>query len=90
MPRWLRLSNCNAFVVFIFMGACGAMFAWMSYNLINLAMANIHFLSQYGALAIMEGGLMQLVEIILYGYLALAFYLGFKACEHELVDRWLK
>jgi hypothetical protein len=88
MEKWARLSSYHALVVFLFMGFCATMFAWNSYNLFQLGMANARFIAQYGALAIMEGGLRQFVEILLYGYLSLAFYVGFKACETELVYRW--
>ena len=88
MRRWLQLSSYNAFVLFLLMGVCAACFAWNSYNLAHLAMANVRFLSEAGLLAIMEGGLLQLAEIIFHGVLSLAFYLGFKACEVELVHRW--
>jgi hypothetical protein len=86
--RWLEIHSYHAVVLFFAMGACVALFAWSSYNLANLAIANFRFLSEYGWLAVMEGGLWQLLEIGVYAVLSLAFYLGFKSCEHELVDRW--
>ena len=86
--RWLKPQFYNSLVLFLVMGVFAALFAWNSFNLIHLAMENFRFLRQFGALAIMEGGLWQLLEIILYGYLSLAFYLGFKICEAELVNRW--
>lgn len=86
--RWLKPTSYNSVILFIAMGAFAALFGWNSYNLIHLGMENYRFLRQFGTVAVMEGGLGQLVEIILYGYLSLAFYLGFKVCEVELVNRW--
>ena len=34
-----------------------------------------------------DGALLQLAELIGYGYLSLLFYVLFKACEHVLVTR---
>lgn len=86
--RWLKPQSYNSPVLFLAMGAFAALFAWNSYNLIHLAMENYRFIRQFGAVAIMEGGLRQLAELIAYGYLSLAFYMGFKVCEVELVNRW--
>ena len=86
--RWLRPTSYNSIILLLAMGVFAALFGWISYNLIHLGMENYRFLRQFGTLAVMEGGLGQLVEIILYGYLSLAFYLGFKICEVELVHRW--
>lgn len=86
--RWLEIHAYHSLFLFVAMGVCAAAFAWSSYNLANLAIANFRFLRDYGWFAIMEGGLRQLLEIAAYGVLSLAFYLGFKACEHELVHRW--
>jgi hypothetical protein len=51
--------------------------------------ANLRFLSEQGAMAVMEGALMQLGELLFSGYFALAMYLGFKACERVLVEKLL-
>ena len=41
----------------------------------------------FGAMVIEDGALLQLLQLLGYGYLSLAFYLLFKACEHILVIR---
>ena len=33
---------------------------------------------------------MQLLGLAVYGYLSLAFFLGFKVCEEDLIHRFLK
>jgi hypothetical protein len=62
--------------------------AWNTIDLAQLAMANVRFITTYGAMALAEGGLLQLVEIVIRGAISLAAYLGFKTCEVELVHRW--
>ncbi|MCB1431572.1 MAG: hypothetical protein KDK75_03810 [Alphaproteobacteria bacterium] len=86
--RWLLPQTYHSAVLFFAMGVFGALTAWISFSLIHVAMENIRFLRMFGGVAIMEGGLTQLAEIIAYGLLSLAFYLCFKVCEVELVARW--
>jgi hypothetical protein len=43
-------------------------------------------LTSYGWQAVMDGGLRQLLEIVITGYLSMAAYVIFKVCEHVLVD----
>lgn len=88
LPNWSRFTTAPSALLFIAMGAFGAVFAWSSYNLISLAMSNTRFILEFGLLALREGGLLQLIEIVVYGYVSLAAYLGFKCCEHVLVHRW--
>lgn len=87
--RWLEIHAYHAAILFLAMGALACLFAWSSYNLAHLAIANIRFLKDFGWLAVMEGGLWQMLEITAYGLASLTFYLGFKSCEHELIHRWL-
>ena len=89
MPiRLLKLSAYHAVFVFLLAGAFAALFAWNSYSLFQTAMANVNFLRTYGWMAVMDGGVTQLITLVLYGYLSLAFFIAFKACEVELVYRW--
>lgn len=70
------------------MGISAALLAWISFGLFNLAMANLAFLTKFGPMAIAEGGLLQALEIGVKAVLALVLYFGFKAIEHELINRW--
>jgi hypothetical protein len=88
IPDWLRSPAWPTPVIFIIMGIFAAGFAWTSYNLFILAMANIRLLTAFGLVAAREGGLRQLLELVFWGYLSLALYIGFKACEAELANRW--
>jgi hypothetical protein len=88
MRRWLRLSAYHWTVLFLLLGVCATLVAWISFGLINLAMANYAFLTQHGLLALREGGLVQMLEIGGKGLVVLACYLVFKATETELIHRW--
>jgi hypothetical protein len=70
------------------LGLCAAVVAWISFGLINLAMANFDFVTRYGVLALREGGLLQMVEIGAKASVALGAYILFKAIETELIERW--
>jgi hypothetical protein len=87
IERCLSPSSWNSVVVFIAMGVFGGSFAWVSFNLVVLFMANFRFLSEHGLLALQSGGLRQLIELVAGGYLSVALYVCFKACEYELVSR---
>ncbi len=50
--------------------------------------ANLRFLRQFGWVAVMESGLIQLAEIIACAIAALLCDIGFKLCEAELVQRY--
>lgn len=86
--KWLRPATYPAPVVFLAMGAFGALFAVNSYNLLKLGMANYAFIAKFGWIALMEGAALQAVEIAFSGLLSLIFYLGFKGCEVDLMIRW--
>jgi hypothetical protein len=88
LVRLFSLSSRYSITLFVLAGVFAALFAWNSYNLFQTAMANVNFLRSYGWMAVMDGGLTQLFMLIAYGYLSLAFYIGFKACEAEIVHRW--
>jgi hypothetical protein len=79
------LFNGPAWRTFVLMGVFGGLFALTSYNLLMLFTANFHFVSEYGVMALMEGGLRQFLELVVYGYLSLGFYILFKGCLYGLL-----
>ena len=87
IARRLHPSSWHGLFIFLMLGIFGALFAWFTFNLVELFMANFRFISTYGLVALREGGLRQAVELVASGYLAIAFYIAFKACEIELVAR---
>jgi hypothetical protein len=84
LKHWLyRHYVCT----FILAGLSFLMFGVFSLNLIYLLKSNIELFLDYGTMAIEDGALLQLLGLLGYGYMSLAFYLLFKACEHILVMR---
>ncbi len=88
VKRLLSLSRYPAFIVFMLAGLFAIAFAFLVANLFQLASANLAFLREYGWVAIMEGGLRQLLWLSLNGALSLACFLGFKFCETDLTRRY--
>ncbi len=74
--RWLT---------FLLMGLFFLLFGVMTANIFVLLKANIDLYVNYGTMVIADGALLQLAELIGYGYLSLLLYVLFKACEHILV-----
>ena len=63
------------------------MFGLITLNLLHVLRANFEFLSSYGIDAVREGGLRQLLEVVVSGYFAAACYVLFKLCEKVVVER---
>jgi hypothetical protein len=72
---------------FILLGISFVLGGLLTLNLLHTLIANFEFLSMYGVEAVRDGGLWQLVQIVVSGYLAAAFYVVFKLCEKVLVER---
>ena len=74
-------------VAFILLGVSFVLGGLVTLNLLHVLSANFEFLAMYGAEAVREGGLRQLIEIVVSGYFAAACYVVFKLCEKVLVER---
>jgi hypothetical protein len=74
-------------VAFILLGVSFAVGGLLTLNLLYTLSANFEFLRMYGADAVRDGGLRQLVEMVVMGYVAAACYVVFKVCEKVLVER---
>jgi hypothetical protein len=85
-----RMFNGPAWRTFLLMGVFGGLFAVTSYNLLMLFSANFHFIATYGWMAVADGGVLQLVELIVSGYLSMAFYILFKGCLYGLLGHFMK
>ncbi|MFM9879500.1 MAG: hypothetical protein ACKVOO_03710 [Burkholderiaceae bacterium] len=72
---------------FFLMGIGFVAFGVVSLNLVQLFAANANFIFENGLMALLDGGLVQLLQLVFTAYLAVAFYLLFKTCEHALVER---
>lgn len=85
--RVFRLLLRRWWLALLLMGLSFVLFGIASLNLLGMLAANLRFLTEYGIDAVREGGLLQLLELVLYGYLAACFYVVFKVCEKALVLR---
>ncbi len=88
VKRLLSLSRYPAIFVFMLAGLFAIGFAFLVANLFQTTSANLAFLREYGWLAVMEGGLVQLLWLSLNGVLSLICFLGFKFCETDLTRRY--
>jgi hypothetical protein len=88
MHRWLDLSRYSWATLIGLLAASATVAAWMSFGLINVAMANYGFVTHYGLLGLRDGGLVQMIGIGLRAAVVLAAYMLFKAVETELIQRW--
>lgn len=84
----LRLRRYPAILILMIAGILTVIFAYATLNLFQTSMANIRFLREFGWLAVQEGGLIQLGQILVSGTIAMLSYMGFKICESELVQRY--
>ena len=74
-------------VAFLLLGVGFVLFGFITLTLLHMLGANIEFLGAYGISAVRDGGLLQLLELVLSGYFAAACYVVFKLCEKALVQR---
>lgn len=72
---------------FILLGISFVLGGLLTLNLLHTLSANFEFLSMYGVQAVRDGGLLQLIEIVVSGYFAAGCYVVFKLCEKVLVER---
>ena len=84
----LRLNRYPVVAVLLFAAALTVIFAYATLNLFQMSMANIRFLREYGWVAVEAGALLQLLQIVIAGAVAMLSYIGFKICESEVVRRY--
>ena len=84
----MRLNRYPAVVVLLIAGILTVIFAYATLNLFQMSMENIRFLREFGAMAVKEGALLQLLQIIISATIAMLSYIAFKICENELVHRY--
>lgn len=82
-----RLFHGPAWLTFLVMGIAAGGLALCSFNLLFLFQANFRLLFTYGAMAAFDGGVLQLIELTLWGYLALACYVMVGGCLDGLLTR---
>lgn len=88
VQRWFVESVLSRrWTTFVVLGLAFFCFGAGTLNLFVLLRANAALIAGNGWQAIMDGGLHQLVELLLTGYASVAAYVVFKACEYSLVRR---
>jgi hypothetical protein len=75
-------------LTFLALGLAFFVFGACSVNLGLLFMANLRLLGENGLQAVVDGALVQLLELVATGYTAVAAYVVLKTCEYRLA-RWL-
>ena len=90
LKRWFhRAVLARLWATYLCLGLSFFLFGAGTLNIVYLLRANTDLLWAHGWQAVMDGGLQQLAELLLTGYLSMAAYIVFKACEYRLVN-WLK
>ncbi len=64
-------------------------FGLCSFNIFFLAKANIALVYDYGAMALLDGAMAELLMLTLYGVISLACFIVFETCKKILVDKIL-
>lgn len=86
MQRWFhRIVLSRRWATFLVMGLAFLIFGAGSLNIFYVLKANLALLAEHGWMAAMDGGLQQLLEVVITGYASMAAYVVFKACEYRLV-----
>jgi hypothetical protein len=79
-----RIVLSRRWLTFLVMGLAFFVFGAGTFNIAMLFSANASVIARYGWQALMDGAALQLVELVATGYLSMAAYVIFKACEHRL------
>lgn len=82
-----RVLTFHWFTTVLLMGLFALLFGLSSLNIFALLHANFELVARHGAMALMDGALRQMIELLGYGYLSVIFYLLFKAAERALTER---
>jgi len=86
VSAWFRrVVLARRWLTFIVLGLAFFVFGSGSLNLFFLLKVNGELLVTHGWQAAMDGAAQQLIELLITGYLSMAAYVVFKACEHALV-----
>jgi hypothetical protein len=86
LQRWFNEAVLSRrWATFILLGLAFFCFGAGTLNLFVLLRANAALIAAHGWQAIMDGGLRQLLELLLAGYGSVAAYVVLKVCEYALV-----
>ena len=88
LKTWFqRVVLQRHWLCFVVMGLSFFAFGLGTLNLVYVLQANANLLLEHGWQAVMDGGFVQLIEILITGYASLFAYIIFKACEYHLAHR---
>ena len=91
MQRWFnRVVLSRRWATFVVMGLSFFVFGVGTVSLFMLLQANLTLVYDHGWQAVRDGGAAELVKLFVTGYVSLAAYVVFKACEATLVQRLLR
>ncbi len=82
-----RILTLHWLLTLFLMGVFALLLGLASLNIFDVIRANFGVIREHGLMALMDGAALQLVEIIVYGYISIICYVLVKACEHALVDQ---
>ena len=83
---YLWLSR-HAVACFVLMTLSFLVFGLLSLDLVKMVSANAGFLWRSGWDGLMDGGFVQLLELVVSAVAGIVSYIVFKLCEHVLVDK---
>jgi hypothetical protein len=81
-----RVLTFHWVTTLILMGVFALSFGLTSLNLFMVLHANLELIAAHGIMALRDGALAQLAELIGYGYLSVISFVLFKACEKVLIE----
>jgi hypothetical protein len=85
LKRWFnRTVLSRRWLTFLVMGLAFFVFGAGTFNIFMLFKANAELIASYGWQALMDGAARQFAELVITGYLSMAAYIVFKACEYRL------
>lgn len=88
MTSILNLRRYPLALVFLVAGVFAVVLALLSVDLVRMTTANLDYLRRTGVMGIMDGGLLQLVELTAKGTGGMMCFFGFKLCEAEVSRRY--
>ncbi|MFO1225587.1 hypothetical protein [Roseateles sp.] len=83
---WLKTHRLACFGL---MALSFLVFALLTYDFVRVLHANAGYLSSYGLMGLLDGGLVQLLGLLLTGLGAMGAWLVYKICETLLVGAFV-
>ena len=84
-----RVVLARAWLTFVLLCTSFGLFGAGTLNLFKMFSDNWDLITSHGTMALRDGGLAQLFELLLTLLISMLNYVVFKACEHSLVGRIL-